>query len=103
MKKNKITGGCYCGEVRFSASPEVRVSRRAFDVMPVERINGSRANSYQKLIVIRDGLFNVRELEIGYTIIAINDRFHCVRRRGVIAIAVVSRSPVRDEHEQECE
>src|SRR5215469_13422395 len=26
MKKNKITGGCYCGEVRLSASPEVRVS-----------------------------------------------------------------------------
>src|SRR5438477_12954006 len=25
MEKNKITGGCYCGEVRFSASPGVRV------------------------------------------------------------------------------
>jgi hypothetical protein len=25
MEKNKITGGCYCGEVRFSMSPEVRV------------------------------------------------------------------------------
>src|SRR4030095_9583612 len=25
MKKNKITGGYYCGEVRFSASPKVRV------------------------------------------------------------------------------
>ena len=25
MEKNKITGGCYCGEVRFSASPKVRV------------------------------------------------------------------------------
>ncbi|MGA7276172.1 MAG: GFA family protein [Candidatus Udaeobacter sp.] len=25
MEKKKITGGCYCGEVRFSAAPEVRV------------------------------------------------------------------------------
>src|SRR5205809_4493030 len=25
MERNKITGGCYCGEVRFSASPGVRV------------------------------------------------------------------------------
>jgi hypothetical protein len=25
MKKNKITGGCYCGEVRFSASSQVRI------------------------------------------------------------------------------
>jgi hypothetical protein len=25
MEKKNITGGCYCGEVRFSGSPEVRV------------------------------------------------------------------------------
>src|SRR5215472_13103665 len=26
MQKDQITGGCYCGEVRFSATPGVRVS-----------------------------------------------------------------------------
>src|SRR5436309_2490570 len=26
MEKDKIMGGCYCGEVRFKAAPEVRVS-----------------------------------------------------------------------------
>src|SRR5712691_556227 len=38
---------------------------RAFDEMPVVRINGSRANSYQDLIVIRNRLFNVLKLKIG--------------------------------------
>src|SRR4029453_19338649 len=47
--------------------------RCALDVMPVERINGSRVNSYQELLFVRDGLFNIRELEIGYTIVAINN------------------------------
>ena len=26
MQKDEITGGCYCGEIRFSATPDVRVS-----------------------------------------------------------------------------
>src|SRR5205823_8787174 len=37
---------------------------RAFDEVPVVRIDGSRPYLYQDLIVIRNGLFNVLKLEI---------------------------------------
>src|SRR5262249_53308952 len=49
---------------------------RAFHEVPVIRINGRRANSYQDLVIIRNGLFNLLQLEVGHTIVAINYGLH---------------------------
>ena len=76
--------------------------RRALDEVPVVWIDGSGANSDQNLIVTRSRLFDLLQLEIGHTIVAINNGLHRVGWCASLA-AVVSRSPVGDEPHQECD
>ena len=59
-------------------------------------------NSYQDLVIIRDRLFNLLQLEVGYTIVAIDDGFHRISWGGGLA-AIVRRPPIGDKHEKKCE
>src|SRR5262249_49072493 len=74
----------------------------AFDEVPVVRIDRDCVNLYQDLVVIRNRLFNLLQLEIGHTIIAINDGLHRIGRSSGMA-TVVSRSPVGDKRPDECQ
>jgi hypothetical protein len=58
MEKNRITGGCYCGEVRFSASPEVRVSNElSLPKLPASRRSSGSSLDHSKTfaVPIREG------------------------------------------------
>jgi hypothetical protein len=72
---------------------------RALNEMPVIRIDRHRANLHQDLIIRRDWLFNVFDLEIRQTIIATDDCFHRITRSSVAT--VVRRSPIGDEYRDE--
>src|SRR6266581_1718276 len=76
--------------------------RRAFNEMPVVRIDRCGANSDQELIVSWRWFFNVLKFEVSYTIVTIDDGLHRTRRSSG-AITDVRRSPVGDEPHQECE
>src|SRR5215475_12060830 len=44
--------------------------------MSIERIDGNGSNSDQQLIVVRDRLFDLQQLEIPDAIVAMDDRLH---------------------------
>ena len=85
--------------------PQAHEVRRASHVMPVEWIDGSRANPDQNLVVSWSRLFDVLDLEnVRRTIVAIDDRFHLVALSSGLAIgACVARRPVGDEQRQQGE
>src|SRR6266542_6764933 len=69
---------------------------RAFNEMPVEWIHRSCANSNQELIVRRSRLFDVLKLEIGHTIVAVNNSFHRIVGTSGVEPTVIGRCPVSD-------
>ena len=80
-------------ELTFDLPPELTAQtgldthdvRRTPHVMPVERVDRSRAHSHQDFIVRRRRPLDVLELEdVGRAIVAIDDRLHRItqRRRG---------------------
>ena len=63
----------------------------------------SGMNFDQDLIVRRGGFRDVRKLQVGYAVVAVDDGFHLVARRSRKAITVVGRPPVGDKHKHDCE
>ena len=62
--------------------------RRAFNEMPVVRIDRCGANSDQELIVSWRWFFNILKFEVGHTIVAINNGLHGIRRTSGMATVV---------------
>jgi hypothetical protein len=76
---------------------EAHEVRRPSHEMPVERIDGSRAHLHQSLIVGGHGFFDVFEPQHGgLAVLAVDDGFHGVGRRGLRPVAGVRRTEVRD-------
>src|SRR5215468_7207105 len=65
--------------------------------MPVVGIDRSCANPDQDLIICRNWLLDVVDLQIRQAVLAISYRFHRICRRSyILPIAIVRRSPVSD-------